>query len=64
MGNGPHPVKNAAAKLAEKLTRVKLSHRTSGPLGVLESLEFLALGVWGKRGLWRALREAATRTPG
>ena len=59
VADGPHRLKNAAAKLAEKVTRVKLSHRTSGPLGVLESLEFLALGVWGKRGLWRALKTTA-----
>lgn len=59
--HGPHPLKNAAAKLAEKVTRIKLSHRTAGPLGILESLEFLALGVWGKRALWRALKKAASQ---
>ncbi|HEY7574219.1 MAG TPA: hypothetical protein VIB08_03600 [Thermoanaerobaculia bacterium] len=58
VADGPHPVKNAVAKLAEKVSRPKLSHRTSGPIGVLESLEFLALGVWGKRALWRALKAA------
>jgi hypothetical protein len=56
IADGPHPLKDAAARLAEKLTRPKLSYRASGPLGNLESLEFLALGVWGKRALWRSLR--------
>ena len=59
VAGGSHPLKDAASKLAEKVTRVKLSHRTSGPLGILESLEFLALGVWGKRALWRSLKAAA-----
>jgi hypothetical protein len=62
--SGPHPLKNAAAKLGEKLSRLKLSDRTAGPLGILESLEFLALGVWGKRALWRALATCARPIPG
>lgn len=60
---GPHPVKDAAARLAEKVSRLKLSHG-AGPLGVLESLEFLALGVWGKRALWRALATSPRPLPG
>lgn len=64
LGGGPHPLKDAAARLAEKVARLKLSHRTAGPLGILESLEFLALGVWGKRALWRALAASARPIPG
>jgi hypothetical protein len=59
VGSGPHPFKEAATKVAEKAARFKLSRRMAGPLGLLESLEFLALGIWGKRALWLALSTAA-----
>jgi len=55
VGGGSHPVKEAAAWLAEKATRVKIGRGTSSELGVFEALEALALGIWGKRALWRAL---------
>lgn len=61
---GPHPLKDAAARLGEKVSRLKLSHGAAGQLGVLESLEFLALGVWGKRALWRALATSPRPIPG
>jgi hypothetical protein len=54
-GHGEHSVKEAAARLGEKLSRWKLERGLSGALGTFEALEFLALGVWGKRALWRAL---------
>ena len=55
VGGGSHPIKEAAAWLAEKATRVKIGRGTEGELGVFEALETLALGIWGKRALWRAL---------
>jgi len=60
VASGSHPFKEAAAKVAEKAARFKLSRRMAGPLGRLESLEFLALGIWGKRALWRALSSVAS----
>jgi len=63
IADGPHPLKDAAAKVAEKIARLKLSHQTAGPMGPFESLEFLAIGVWGKRALWRALAAVAPEDP-
>jgi hypothetical protein len=54
-GGESHPVKEAAAWLAEKATRVKIGRGTAGELGAFEALEALILGIWGKRALWRAL---------
>jgi hypothetical protein len=54
-GHGEHSVKEATARLGEKLSRWKLERGLAGPLGTFEALEFLALGIWGKRALWRAL---------
>jgi hypothetical protein len=48
-------IKDAAAWMAEKLSQFKLSRDTGGPLGTLESLETLALGIHGKLALWNAL---------
>jgi hypothetical protein len=55
------PVKEAAGWLAEKAGRLKLNGRLTGysPLSRVVELEILALGVEGKRALWRALRELA-----
>ena len=55
-GRGEHSVKEAAARLGESLSRWKLERGAAGPLGTFQALEFLALGIWGKRALWRALR--------
>jgi len=55
-GRGEHSVKEGAARLGEKLSRWKLERGAAGPIGTFEALEFLALGIWGKRALWRALR--------
>jgi hypothetical protein len=57
------PVKEAAGWLAEKAGRLKLNGRLTGysPLSRVLELEILALGVEGKRALWRALREVAAR---
>jgi hypothetical protein len=55
-----HLVKKAAAWLTEKLGRMKLDE---GPLGRMEMLETLALGIAGKIKLWVALEHVAPRYP-
>lgn len=59
MGVTRNPVKQATGWLAEKASRVKFSGLSSGDRdhGVFMALESLALGVQGKAGMWRALRE-------
>ncbi|MGE5414288.1 MAG: hypothetical protein ACM3NW_08935, partial [Syntrophomonadaceae bacterium] len=64
VGRGEHSVKETAARLGEKLSRWKLERSVSGPIGTLEALEALALGIWGKRALWLALRAAGPRDAG
>ena len=51
-------LKQASARIVEKLHRFKLSIEDE-KLGEFQALEFLALGILGKQALWRALREAA-----
>jgi hypothetical protein len=55
------PVKVWAGWLAEKWGRLKLNGRITGysPLSRVLELELLALGVEGKRGLWRTLVRVA-----
>ena len=60
LGGGSHPVKEAAAWLAEKAARLKLGREIAGELGAFEALEALALGIQGKRALWCALAVAST----
>lgn len=51
----PSPaLKEAAAWVSEKASRLKLGSG-SGELGTFQTLETLAMGIWGKRALWRAL---------
>jgi hypothetical protein len=57
---GEHPVKKAAAWLTEKVGRIKLD---DGPLGTMEMLEALALGITGKLKLWLTLERVAPRHP-
>lgn len=59
-GSGENPLKKAGAWLAEKAGRVKLGG-TDQPreLSRMEVLEMLAMGIHGKRALWRALRTVA-----
>jgi hypothetical protein len=54
------PLKEGAGWLAEKLGRLKLNGRLRGysPLSRVVELEAVALGVEGKRSLWRALAHA------
>lgn len=51
--------KDGLAWLAEKAARVKLRRSAGHGLGTLEALETIALGILGKRGLWRAIELAA-----
>jgi hypothetical protein len=57
------PLKEAAAWLAEKVSRLKLHREARGILGTFEALEAMSLGVLGKRALWRALAVAAQADP-
>ena len=58
-------VKRAAAWLGEKAGRVKLAlaAREHPALARLEGLEALAMGIQGKRGLWRGLAQVAEGDP-
>ena len=55
IGTGSSGLKGLSAWVAEKVSRLKLKRGASGGLGTFEALEFLALGIHGKRALWRAL---------
>jgi hypothetical protein len=59
------PVKALAAWTGEKMGRLKLNGRlfTYSPLSRLEEVELLALGVTGKRALWRTLHLLAAQQP-
>jgi hypothetical protein len=56
-GSGESHFKDAVARLSDKISRIKLNH-TAG-IGLLESLEFLELGILGKCALWRSLAAIA-----
>jgi hypothetical protein len=60
-----NPVKQAGAWTTEKASRVKFWGPTSGEpeLGTFMAVESLALGVWGKLSLWRALAQVADQHP-
>jgi hypothetical protein len=53
IGEGSNPFKDAAAWVAQKAGRLKLTLHE--PLGIFEAVEMLALGVLGKLALWNAL---------
>jgi hypothetical protein len=53
-------MKEWGAWLAEKVSRLKLKHGSADGLGTFEALEFLAIGIHGKRALWRALAVVAS----
>jgi hypothetical protein len=59
------PVRDSAAFLSEKLTRIKLllEDPSGGQLARLERLEALALGIYGKGALWRSLLAVAEEIP-
>jgi hypothetical protein len=55
----PNFLKDAIGWFAGALGRVKLHQQVSGPIGKLEALEALAVGIQGKLALWKALEVAA-----
>jgi hypothetical protein len=59
VGSGSNALKEFAGWFAEKATRLKLGQGSGGDFGTFEALEFLALGVRGKMGMWQALEVAA-----
>lgn len=65
LGGTPSAIKNVSGKVAEWLSRPKLplDEQTPEALGLFEGLEILALGILGKRSLWRALEVVAARDP-
>jgi hypothetical protein len=60
-GVQPHPLKQAGAVAAERLSRFKIDHRVTGSveLSLLLELELLYLGIQGKHALWRTLQARA-----
>jgi hypothetical protein len=61
LGEKESAVRKAGAWIVEKLSRAKiqLSETGEGEMGLFLALEALALGITGKRMLWRALAAAA-----
>jgi hypothetical protein len=55
VGSGSSTIKETAAWVAEKFSRLKLDHDPANSIGTFEALEFLVLGIHGKLVLWRAL---------
>ncbi len=54
-------VKQVTARVAEKVSRIKMG---SGDLGNLLTLETLSLGIEGKAGMWKSLKEVRDEHPG
>ena len=65
LGARRDPLKQWAGWLAEKAARLKTNGRLLGysPLSRVVELEVLALGIEGKRLLWRALDQVAAGDP-
>jgi hypothetical protein len=65
LGEKESAVRKAGAWIVEKLSRAKiqLSETQEGEMGLFLALEGLALGIQGKRALWRALATAAEKAP-
>jgi hypothetical protein len=57
----PHPVKEAAGWMLEKLSRLRLNPALTGSAELTRLLETeaLSLGIEGKLAMWLALKEAA-----
>lgn len=53
-------MKEWVAWLSEKVSRLKFKHGSADGLGTFEALEFLVIGIHGKRALWLAMEEVAT----
>lgn len=56
-------LKEGASWVGEKVSRFKLGHDAGSGLATFEGLEFLAIGILGKRALWRALAAVAPSEP-
>jgi hypothetical protein len=60
VGSGPSAAKQVGGWILEKAARLKLGHTGSRDFELFESLELLALGIYGKLSLWKALQAAST----
>jgi|SRR6185312_5441371 len=58
-GSARPDLKDAAAWVAEKVSRLKLTKNDPYGLGVFQALETLSLGVLGKKALWATLQRLA-----
>jgi hypothetical protein len=65
LGEEESAVRKAGAWIIEKLSRakIKLTESEEGEMGLFLALEALALGITGKRLLWRALAVASETVP-
>ena len=65
LGQEESTVRKAGAWVMEKLSRAKIQpgEEEKGELGLFLALEGLALGITGKRALWRALAAASAALP-
>ncbi|HEU5472466.1 MAG TPA: hypothetical protein VFV67_17575 [Actinophytocola sp.] len=61
VGARPNPVKTGLAVVAERFGRLKFNGRLTGysPLSRFVELEFLAMGIEGKKQMWTTLRDLA-----
>ncbi|MEV4315600.1 hypothetical protein [Actinocrispum sp. NPDC049592] len=61
LGIRPDPVKTGFAVVAERIGRLKPNGRLTSysPLSRFEELEFLVMGIQGKKQLWTTLRDLA-----
>lgn len=65
LGQDESTVRKAGAWVMEKLSRAKIQpgEAAEGKMGLFLALEGLALGITGKRSLWRALAAASVTAP-
>jgi hypothetical protein len=63
VGDESATVKEIGGWFADKVSRIKLRHDKADGLGTFEALEFLTLGILGKRALWRSLALLAPHDP-
>jgi hypothetical protein len=63
IGSGSNVIKELTGWLGEKATRLKLEPHADNAFATFEALEFLALGVRGKLGMWQALDVASASDP-
>ena len=60
IGAGSSNFKEVGAWIADKVARLKLTRQAGNYLGTFEALEFLELGINGKKALWLALEAVAS----